>query len=175
MDWNELPLDPRHLGVPSGAPKMISEPIACSAQTIHLSCIWINIISKENKMSFHLTHVTKDFHHLPTTIFEPMVYLSQSLSRTEINTIYKMDRNNIPLDPHHLGIPSGVPKAISEPIVHSVQTVHQSCMQINTISKRPKRAFIWLTSPRSSIRGAQKDFRAYFMLGAKRAPILCVD
>jgi hypothetical protein len=76
-----------------------------------------------------------------------MVYSSQSLSRTEINTIYKMDRNNIPLDPHHIGIPSGVPKAIFKPIVHSVQTVHQSCMQINTISKRPKWASIWLTSP----------------------------
>jgi hypothetical protein len=75
-----------------------------------------------------------------------MVYSSQSLSRTEINTIYKMDQNNIPLDPHHIGIPSGVPKAISEPIVHSVQTVYQSCMQINTISKRPKWASMWLMS-----------------------------
>jgi hypothetical protein len=42
---------------PSGAPKMISEPIACSAQTVLQSCVYINIISKETKTSFHLTHV----------------------------------------------------------------------------------------------------------------------
>jgi hypothetical protein len=34
MDPNELPLDRRHLGVPWGASKMISEPIARSAQTM---------------------------------------------------------------------------------------------------------------------------------------------
>jgi hypothetical protein len=36
-DQNELPLDPHHLGVQSGAPKMISEPLECLAQTAHLS------------------------------------------------------------------------------------------------------------------------------------------
>jgi hypothetical protein len=54
----ELPLDPRHLRVPSGAPKMILEPIACSVQTVHLSCVLINIISKETETNFHLTHIT---------------------------------------------------------------------------------------------------------------------
>jgi hypothetical protein len=46
MDQNELPLDPRHLGVPSGMPKMIYEPIACSAQTMHLFGVEINTFSK---------------------------------------------------------------------------------------------------------------------------------
>jgi hypothetical protein len=36
-----------------------------------------------------------------------------------------MDQNELPLDPPHLGDPSGVPKAIFEPIAHSAQTVHQ--------------------------------------------------
>jgi hypothetical protein len=58
VDQSKLSLDPRHLGVQLGAPKMISEPIARSAQTGHLSCIEISIISKETKTSFHLTHVT---------------------------------------------------------------------------------------------------------------------
>jgi hypothetical protein len=58
MDRNELPLNPRQLGVPSGVSKMISKPMVCLAQTVHLSCIEINTISKCSKMIFHLTHVT---------------------------------------------------------------------------------------------------------------------
>jgi hypothetical protein len=58
MERNELPLDARHLGVPSGAPKMVFEPIAYSVQNVHLSCVLINIISNETETSFHLTHVT---------------------------------------------------------------------------------------------------------------------
>jgi hypothetical protein len=34
---NELPFEPRHIGVPSGASKMISEPTVRSAQTVPLS------------------------------------------------------------------------------------------------------------------------------------------
>jgi hypothetical protein len=58
MDQNELLLDPRHLGVQSGASKMISEPMVCLAQTVYLSCIKINTISKWTETSFHLTDVT---------------------------------------------------------------------------------------------------------------------
>ena len=42
MERSEIPLDPRHLGVPSGASKMISEPMVRSTQTMHLSCIKID-------------------------------------------------------------------------------------------------------------------------------------
>jgi hypothetical protein len=44
MDQNEIPHDPRHLGVPSGASKMISEAMVSLAQTVHLSCVKINTI-----------------------------------------------------------------------------------------------------------------------------------
>jgi hypothetical protein len=37
MDQNELPLDTRHLGVPSGVPKMISMIMVHLAQIVHLS------------------------------------------------------------------------------------------------------------------------------------------
>jgi hypothetical protein len=53
MDRNELPLDPRHLGVQSGAYKMIYEPMVHLAQTMYISCVEINTISKWTKMSFH--------------------------------------------------------------------------------------------------------------------------
>jgi hypothetical protein len=46
IDRNELPLDPYHIGVPSGASKMISEPMVYLAQTVLLSYVEINTISK---------------------------------------------------------------------------------------------------------------------------------
>ena len=42
-DRNELPLEPRQLGVPSGASKMISEPKVRLVQTVHLSCVKITL------------------------------------------------------------------------------------------------------------------------------------
>jgi hypothetical protein len=53
---NEIPHDWNHLGVPSGASKMISEPTVRSVQTMHL--VKISTISKRTKMSFHLSLVT---------------------------------------------------------------------------------------------------------------------
>ena len=46
---NEIPHDPRHLGVPSGASKTISEPMVRFAQTMHLPYINTNTISKRTK------------------------------------------------------------------------------------------------------------------------------
>jgi len=57
-DQNELPLEPRHLGVPSGASKMISEPMVRLAQTVRVSCTNTNTISKWTETRFHMTHVT---------------------------------------------------------------------------------------------------------------------
>jgi hypothetical protein len=64
MDQTELPLEPRHLGVPSGAAKMIYEPMVRLTQTEHLSCPDANIVSKWIEMRFHMTHVTKEFHQV---------------------------------------------------------------------------------------------------------------
>ena len=92
MERREIPNDPRHLGVPSGPSKTISEPMVCSTQTVHLSCIKIITISKWTKMSFHLSLVTL---LLPLgaskTIYQPMVHLAQTmhLSCTDTNTVSK--------------------------------------------------------------------------------------
>jgi hypothetical protein len=40
-----------------------------------------------------------------------------------------------------LRVPFGVLKVISEPVVHSAQAVHLSCLRINTISKRTDTSF----------------------------------
>jgi hypothetical protein len=61
MDRNELSLDPRHVGVPLGASKKISEPMECSTQTVHLSCTEINTITKKTETSFHLTNIIYEF------------------------------------------------------------------------------------------------------------------
>jgi hypothetical protein len=45
-----------------GVSKMISEPMVCLAQTVHLSCTDINTISKQIETRFHMAHVTKEFH-----------------------------------------------------------------------------------------------------------------
>jgi hypothetical protein len=57
MDWTELPLEPRHLGLPSGVSKMIFETMTCLAQTVDLSCTNTNTVSKWTKMRFYLTHI----------------------------------------------------------------------------------------------------------------------
>jgi hypothetical protein len=49
-----------------------------------------------------------------------------------------MDRNEIPYDPSHQGVPSGVSIMISDPMVRSAQTVHLSSVKIVSISKWTK-------------------------------------
>jgi hypothetical protein len=58
MDHNEIPHDPHHHGVPSGASKIVSEPMVSSAQTVLLSCVKISTISKWTKTNFHLSLIT---------------------------------------------------------------------------------------------------------------------
>jgi hypothetical protein len=58
MDQNELPLEAHHLGVLSGASKIVTKPMVRLAQTVQLSWVKINTISKQTEMSFHLTLVT---------------------------------------------------------------------------------------------------------------------
>jgi hypothetical protein len=58
MDRNEHPVEPHHLGVPSGVFKMIFEAMVCLAQTVHLSYTDTNTVSKRTEMRFHMTHVT---------------------------------------------------------------------------------------------------------------------
>jgi hypothetical protein len=64
MDWNEIPQDQCHIGDPSGASKMISEPMVCLAQTMHLSCVKFSTISKQTKTSIHLSLVTYEYHRV---------------------------------------------------------------------------------------------------------------
>jgi hypothetical protein len=137
MDQNELPLDPHHVGVQSCAPKMISEPMVCLAQTVHLSCVEINTISKWTETSFHLTHITKEFNRMRQKQFlsllqvwrKPCTYLASRLTLS----LKRLKRASIwPTSPRSS---IGCAQKDFHALVPSAQTVHLSCAEINTISK----------------------------------------
>jgi hypothetical protein len=72
---NSAPPDLRHLGVPSGASKMIYQPMVCLTQTKHPSCTDANTVSKQIKTRFHMTHVTKEFHWVSPILFLSLRYI----------------------------------------------------------------------------------------------------
>jgi hypothetical protein len=53
-----------------GPPEMVSMTEVHSAQTMHLSCAKVNKISKRTKTSFHLTHVTLEYHRVRQNNFQ---------------------------------------------------------------------------------------------------------
>jgi hypothetical protein len=81
MDQNKLSLEPHHLGVPSGASKTISEPMVCSAQTVHQSSIKIVSLSQRNEKRLYMTHVTLEFHCV-----HPKQFLSQRYGQRKLCT-----------------------------------------------------------------------------------------
>jgi hypothetical protein len=57
-DRNEILHDPGYLGVLSVVSKSIFEPVVRSVQTVHLSCVKNNTISKQTETSIHLSLIT---------------------------------------------------------------------------------------------------------------------
>jgi hypothetical protein len=97
--WKEeISDDKRHVGVPSGASKMIFEHMVRSTQTMHLSCTKISTISKQTELSFEPRQL-----RVPSgaskTIFEPTVRLAQTMHQSciDTNTIskWKEERSNM--------------------------------------------------------------------------------
>jgi hypothetical protein len=65
---------------------MISEPMVCPAQTVHLSCVKISTISKQTEMSFRLSLITLEDHwDASKTISEPMVCSAQTVHVPGVN------------------------------------------------------------------------------------------
>jgi hypothetical protein len=76
MDQNEIPDDPRYLGVPSGASKMIFEPMEHSMQTLLLSRVKISTISsKQTETSFDLSLINWEYHWLCLKKFMSLWYV----------------------------------------------------------------------------------------------------
>jgi hypothetical protein len=143
-----------------GAPKMISEPIVCSAQTMHLYCSGTNTVSKWTETRLHMTHSPRgsikcaqdDFRFDGTfdTNCAPFLHRDYHYLQT--------DSNKLPIEPRHLGVSLGACKTISESIVHSAKTVHLYCTDSNTVSKQTETIFHMTHSPRSSTGCVQDDF-----------------
>ena len=64
MDRSEIQYDTRHLGVPSGAFKLISKHMVRSMQTVQLSYIKISTISEQTQPNFHLSLFTYEYHQV---------------------------------------------------------------------------------------------------------------
>jgi hypothetical protein len=177
MDWYEHPLDPRHVGVPSGGSKMISEPIVRLVQTMHLSCTNINTISKQTENELHLTHGTKEFPWVRLKRFLSLLYIRHKLCT------YLVSRLTLPpnrskwasLDPHHLGVWSDVPKMICEPKEHRHKPWTHLVLRLTLSPNGPKQASTWPMSCRSTIRCVQNDFPAYGTFSGNQACILHQD
>jgi hypothetical protein len=143
-------------------------------QTVHLSYVNISIISNE------LTQASTWASSLRSTIGcgqnDFWAYVMFRANRAPIlhrhQHYLQMVQNKILHDPHHLGVPLGTSKMISEPLVRSAQTMHLSCVKICTISNKLNQASTWASSPRSTIGCVQNDFWAYGMFSTNHAPTL---
>jgi hypothetical protein len=96
----------------------------------------------------------------------PMEHSAQTmyLSIIKINSL-QIDQNELPLDPCHVGVPSGASKMINEPMV----CLRKPCTYlVSRLTLPPNR-------PTSSIKCAQDDFLACGLFGANRAPIFRRD
>jgi hypothetical protein len=123
--------------------KMIPKPMVRLTQTVHLSCTDTNTISKQTKTNFHMTHVTLEFHQVRPKRFLSLWYVRRNLC-TYLASRLSLSRNGpneLPLEPRHLGAPSGASKIISKPLILLVQIMQLSCTNTNTVSKRSKMRF----------------------------------
>jgi hypothetical protein len=167
MNWIKHPLEPRHLGVPSGASKMISESMVCLAQTMHASCTDTNTVSKWTKTRFHMTHVTLEFHQVCPKQFLRLSYVWHKLC-TFLASRLTLSLNGL----NQASIWASSPRSTfglryiwHKPCTYLAPTLTMSLNE-------PKQGSTWPTSPSRSIQCVENDFWAYGMFGANPAPVL---
>jgi hypothetical protein len=148
----KLSLEHHHLGVPSGASKVIFEPLVHLARTVHLSCTDTNTVSKQKEERFPW----------PTSPRSSILHWQWHYLETK--------RREIPHDPRHLGVLSGTSKTIPKPMVHWMQTVHYLASRLALL--QTGQPFTWASSPRSTIGCVQNDFWADGTFGANCTHIL---
>ena len=125
----------------------------CPKRYLNLWYVWRNpcnylaltlTTSQMDRMRFHMTHITLEFHRMrPKQFPKLMVRSAQTLhpSCVKISTISKQAETSFHLSLVHLGVPSVSSKMILEPMVCMAQAVHLSCTDTNTVSKRTKMIF----------------------------------
>jgi hypothetical protein len=130
----------RHLGVPSGASKMISEPMVRSAQTMHLSCVKIRTIFQMNWIKHPLDpHQLGVPSNASKKIYVPTVCLAQTvhLSWTDTITVSKWTKTRF----HMTHVTLEFHRVHQQQFLSVAQTVHLSCTDTNTFTKWTKMRF----------------------------------
>jgi hypothetical protein len=168
-DRNELPPEPRHLGVPSGASKIISNPMV----RLSKPCTYLarTLTPSSNGPKPDLTWPMSPTGSIGCVQNDFQVYGMFSAMRQYLHYI-QIVRNEPPLEPRQLGVPSGASKIISNRMVHLAQTLHLSCSDTNIVMEQTKIRFHMSHITWSSIGFVQNDFQAYGTFGSNRAPIL---
>jgi hypothetical protein len=143
MDWIDLPLKPRLLGIPSCASKMISVLVVRSAKPFtylasRLALYKMNWV----KHPLELRHVGV-LSGASQTISEPMVCLAQTvhLSCADPNTVFKWTKTRFHMTHFTLEFHWVRPKQFYDVVVCSAQNVHLSSVKISTIFERSELSF----------------------------------
>ena len=167
--------DTRHLEVLLVASKYISKHMVRSMQFLHLSCIKISTISKQSKLSFHLSLFTQEYHrvhpkwflslwcirHKLCTYLAPKLTLSPN--RPKRDSIWHMSSlSSIGVLPNGFLCIWYVP---CKPCTYLASRLALSPKKLN----RPSTS---ASSPRSTIGNFHNDFWAYGALGTNHATIL---
>jgi hypothetical protein len=143
MDQNEIPHDPRHERVESGASKMISEPMVCR----HKACTYLEsrLALSPNGMKRASTWASSHTSTIGCVQNDFWAFGTFGANHAPILHWHKHCLQTgwivLAIKPRHLGVPSGVYKMISEPMVRLAQTVQLSCTDTNTVSKWTKMRF----------------------------------
>jgi hypothetical protein len=144
-------------------------------QTVNLSCVEINTISKWTETSFHLTHVTLVYHWVSPKWFHGLWYVQRKpytylVPRLTQSVNRRKRAFSWPTSPRS-SIGCGQNDFWANFTFSTKQFTYLSS-RLTLSPNGPKRASNWPTSPRSTIECAQNDFWAYGMFDANRAPIL---
>jgi hypothetical protein len=143
IDRKKLWLEPRHLGVPSGASKMILKPMVRLVQTVHYLPPTLTPSQNGPKQDSRCPKSTRSSIRCVKNVF--WAYDIFGATRAPILRQYmhylQMDRKKLALEHCHLGVPSGASKIISEPILRLVQTVYLCCTDTKTVSKQIETRF----------------------------------
>jgi hypothetical protein len=175
MDRNELPLEPRHLGVPSSASKMISDPIVRLAQTVHLSCSDPNTIyeTDQNEIPQESRHLGVPS-ALSKTISKPMVGSAQTvhLSSVKTSTMSKQTKTSFHMTHIALEFHWVCPKQFLSLCYIWRKLCTHLASRLALSPNAQKQASTWASLFRSTIGCVQNDFWAYGKFGTNHAPIL---
>jgi hypothetical protein len=175
---NRAPPDSRHLVLPSGASKMIYEPMVRLTQTEHLSYTDANTVSKQIEKRFHMTHVTQEFRQVPPVQFLSLRYVRGKPCMNLASTVALS-----PNRPKQASTWASSPRSPIECVQNDFYayvmfgTTHAPIFALTlTLSpNRLKRDFTRPTSLMSSNGCVQNNLWAYGTFSANHAPMLCQD